>query len=58
MDSEFNKRASECSGHRMVIVSSEVLYTNKSKELGECGHSYTYRCNGSCQQTHTQVTKD
>ena len=61
MDSDFNRRAQECTNHRMVMVAfeSKVVTTKqpdgfyKAQEVD----TYTYHCKGECQQTYTFTPK-
>ncbi len=61
---EFNRRAIECSGHRMQIVSSETILVNPRYDDGSTEpHNVkewrtVYRCAGSCKQEREQITKN
>lgn len=58
---EFNRKAFECSNHRMVMTSSEQLYANKYDEshgINPVGQRVTYTCQGSCKQSIVKEFKN
>jgi nitrate reductase alpha subunit len=58
MDSDFNRRAQECTNHRMRQISYEAIYADKYQYGEPVKEVYTFKCTGSCQQTTQLITKN
>lgn len=52
---EFNRRAMECSSHRMNMIASEAIFADKYEHGNPIQYVFTFKCSGSCQQVIKQT---